>query len=57
VKPAPAQINTVYDSQSWIYMKDAMTDILFNKTDINTALNQSAEKANKYIQEQKALKK
>jgi multiple sugar transport system substrate-binding protein len=55
VKPAPSPINSVYDTQSWRYLFDAMGEVLFEKSDINSALNRAAEKADKYIREQKAL--
>jgi len=56
VKPAPSPLNSVYDSQSWKYLAEAMSEVLFQKSDINTALNRATEKADKYIREQKALK-
>lgn len=56
VKPAPSPINSVYDSESWKYLIEAMNEVLFQKSDINSALNRAAEKADKYIREQKAAK-
>lgn len=57
VKPAPAPLSSMYDSKVYSFLGEALKSMLLSGTDINTALREAEEKANKYIEEEKQKKK
>lgn len=56
VKPAPLPEATAYDVKSYSFLKEGIKSMINDGKDINTALRESNEKADKYIQEMKAAK-
>lgn len=56
VKPAPLPEATAYDVKSYGFLKEGIKSMVNEGKDINTALRESNEKADKYIQEMKNSK-
>lgn len=54
VEPAPVPVSTVYDTQIYGILGDAIKTMVKDKTDVNTALRTANDKADKLIQEKKA---
>ncbi|UQZ82613.1 Putative ABC transporter substrate-binding protein YesO [Paenibacillus konkukensis] len=53
VKPAPLPEATAYDVKSYSFLKEGIKSMINDGKDINTALREANEKADKYIQEMK----
>ncbi|WP_079912893.1 ABC transporter substrate-binding protein [Paenibacillus sp. 32352] len=57
VKPAPLPEATAYDVKSYSFLKEGIKSMVNDGKDINTALREANDKADKYIQEMKAAAK
>lgn len=53
VQPAPVPRGSMYDSKIYSFLNEANRDMILNGKDMNTALREAEEKANKYIEEEK----
>jgi multiple sugar transport system substrate-binding protein len=56
VKPAPLPMVSKYDNNIYSYLTTAAKQMVLEKKDINTALREAEEAANKYVQEQQTSK-
>jgi len=56
VQPSPLPMFSEYDDKLYSYLRNAVTRMVRDKVDINTALREAEEEGNKYISEQKQLK-